>query len=310
VGQFGSREWRGCTAEQEKVPPDVVILPRIRYNPANRFMERLGTYQVVGEVGRGGMGVVYRAVDPIIQRAVALKVIRLQDIRDPEERATHRERLFREARSAGILSHPAIVTVYQVGEENEVAYIAMEFVNGPTLDQLLAAEPRPKQKHIFAVLRPVATALDYAHNRGVIHRDIKPTNIMIGEGGAVKITDFGVAKITASSATLTGLRVGTPFYMSPEQVQGKPVDGRTDQYSLAIVAYQMFTGERPHKADTLPTLMYKIITEQPEVSTFLIHSVGEGVGTVLCKALSKSPDARFRTCTEFIAALEAGSPPG
>jgi serine/threonine-protein kinase len=270
-------------------------------------MQRLGSYQVIAEIGRGGMGVVYRAVDPIIQRDVALKVIRLQEILDPEQRAAHRERLFREARSAGILSHPAIVTVYQVGEENEVAYIAMEFVNGPTLDQLLTAEPRPKPKHIFAVLRPVATALDYAHRRGVVHRDIKPSNIMVGEGGAVKITDFGVAKIAASTATRTGMRVGTPFYMSPEQVQGRPVDGRTDQYSLAITAYQMFTGERPYKADTLPTLMYKILSEQPEIPTLLARNVGEGIGLVLYRALSKNPEARFASCTEFVAALESNA---
>jgi len=279
----------------------------IRYNPASRSMQRLGAYEVISEVGRGGMGVVYRALDPIIQRHVALKVIRLQEILDPEQRAAHRERLFREARSAGILSHPAIVTVYQVGEDNDTAYIAMEFVNGPTLDQLLAAEPHPKTKHIFAVLRPVATALDYAHSRGVVHRDIKPSNIMIGEGGAVKITDFGVAKISTSTVTRTGMRVGTPFYMSPEQVQGRPVDGRTDQYSLAIMAYQMFTGERPYKADTLPTLMYKILSEQPEIPALLIRSVGQGLGIVLCKALSKNPEARFSTCMEFVAALESSA---
>lgn len=280
------------------------ISRRIRYNPANPRMVRLGSYQIEAEVGRGGMGVVYRAVDPIIQRPVALKVIRLQDIVDPEERATHRERLYREARSAGMLSHPAIVTVYQVGEENDIAYIAMEFVNGPTLDRLLTIQPRPQQKHIFLVLRPVAAGLDYAHSRGVIHRDIKPTNIMVGEGGAVKITDFGIAKISSTAVTRTGMRVGTPFYMSPEQVQGKPVDGRTDQYSLAIVAYQMFVGERPYKADTLPTLIYKILSAQPEVSATLARNVGAEIGSVLCKALSKAPEARYPTCVEFINALE------
>jgi serine/threonine protein kinase len=270
-------------------------------------MQTLGPYRIVGELGRGGMGVVYRAEDPLIQRPVALKVVNLQELVDPEERAGHRERLYREARSAGILSHTAIVTIYQVGEENDVAYIAMEFVNGPTLDHLLTGQPRPRRQHIFSVLTPVAGGLDYAHKRGVIHRDIKPTNIMIGEGGAVKITDFGIAKISSTAATRTGMRVGTPFYMSPEQVQGKPVDGRTDQYSLAVVAYQMFAGERPYKAETLPTLMYKIISGQAEVFEMLTRNVGPGIGGVLCKALSKDPAARYPTCVEFLTALESVS---
>lgn len=270
-------------------------------------MQSLGPYQIVGELGRGGMGVVYRAEDPFIQRPVALKVVDLRDFVNPEERASHRERLYREARSAGILSHAAIVTIYQVGEENDVAYIAMEFVNGPTLDDLLTRQPRPKRKHIFAVLTPVAAGLDYAHSRGVIHRDIKPANIMVGDGGAVKITDFGIAKISSSSMTRTGLRVGTPFYMSPEQVQGKPVDGRTDQYSLAVVAYQMFAGERPYKAETLPTLIYKILSGQAEVFEMLTRNVGPEIGGVLCKALSKDPAARYPTCVDFVNALERAS---
>lgn len=269
---------------------------------------QLGPYQVIEEVGRGGMGVVYRAIDPIIQRTVALKVVQLGDF-DDTERAEQRERFFREGRSAGILSHPAIVTVYQVGEQNEVAYIAMEFIRGSTLAQLLAIQPKPKKKHIFNVLHPVAAGLDYAHSNGVIHRDIKPGNVMIGEGGMVKITDFGVAKLTSASATRTGFRVGTPFYMSPEQIQGNPIDGRADQYSLAVMAYQMFTGETPFAADTLPTLIYKIICEQPEASSSHIRQrVGDQIGSVLCKALSKSAAGRFSTCTEFINALEIVTP--
>ena len=268
---------------------------------------KLGPYEIVDEVGRGGMGVVYRASDPIIQRDVALKVIRLQDLFDEEERAHQRERLYREARTAGILSHPGIVTIYQVGEDAGVAYIAMEFVNGATLAQMLDAEPQPKTRHILAVLRQVSAALDYAHSRGVVHRDIKPANIMVQRGGIVKITDFGIAKISSAVRTATGLRVGTPFYMSPEQIQGGAVDGRADQYSLGVVAYQMFAGRHPFSADTLPTLVYKIMCQEPEALERLTDSLGDRLGSALCKALAKNPEARYCTCTEMVDALEAAS---
>jgi serine/threonine-protein kinase len=265
---------------------------------------KLGPYEIIGEVGRGGMGVVYRGLDPIIQRPVALKVIRLQDFFDSEEREVQRERLFREARTAGILSHPGIVTIYQVGEDSGVAYIAMEFVDGASLSQMLAAEPRPKTKHVLAVIRQVATALDYAHTKGVVHRDIKPGNIMVQRGGMVKITDFGIAKLNSAARTRTGLRVGTPFYMSPEQIQGIAIDGRTDQYSLAVVSYQMLTGERPFSADTLPTLMYKIMNEEPQVLRTVSDKLGENVALALCRGLSKKAEGRYRTCGELVSALE------
>lgn len=267
---------------------------------------RLGPYEVVCEVGRGGMGVVYRAIDPIIGRDVALKVIRLQDFFAEEERQSQRDRLYREARSAGILSHPGIVTIYQVGEEPSVAaYIAMEFVNGPSLDQMLKAEPRPKTRHTLAVLRQAAAALDYAHSKGVVHRDIKPANIMVAPGGVIKIADFGIAKISSVARTRTGLRVGTPFYMSPEQIQGKAVDGRSDQYSLAVVAYLMFTGRRPFSADTLPTLMYKIMNESPEALDGFSQDLGPRLGKAMAKALSKDAAGRYRSCLEMVTIFES-----
>ena len=270
-------------------------------------MEQLGRFQVIAEVGRGGMGIVYQAIDPVLQRPVALKTVRLLEFEDVDERRMQRDRLLREARAAAILSHPGIVTIYQIEEDQGVAYIAMEFVEGRTLSQLLEVDPTPKKRHVFHILKQVADALDYAHGKGVVHRDIKPGNIMIQQGGVVKITDFGIAKATAGVRTQTGIQVGTPFYMSPEQILGHPVDGRADQYSLSIVAYQMLTGERPFSADTLPTLIYRILREEPRPDNNLLTTLGGPVDLALRRAMSKQPGNRFTTCTEFINCLEAAA---
>ena len=175
-----------------------------------------------------------------------------------------RERLFREARSAGMLSHPGIVTIYDVEQQGDLAYIAMEYVDGPTLDQVLS-EPDPMDGgRMFSILGQTAVALDYAHSKGIVHRDIKPANIMLSDDGTAKIADFGIAKITAAeNLTMTGSIVGTPHYMSPEQVQGQPVDGRSDQFSLAVIAYEMLTGEKPYTGEHLTTVVYKIVAEEP-----------------------------------------------
>ena len=190
-------------------------------------MDRIGRYKIVRELGRGAMGVVYHAIDPNIGRPVAIKTIQLGGPRTPEEQERLRERLFREARSAGILSHPGIVTIYDVEQQGDLAYIAMEYVDGPTLDQMLSGgQPPLAPEHMFSILGQTAAALDYAHGKGIVHRDIKPANIMIAGDGTAKITDFGIAKITASEQfTMTGSIVGTPHYMSPEQVQGQPWTG-------------------------------------------------------------------------------------
>src|SRR5437588_2452921 len=194
-------------------------------------MDRIGRYKIVRELGRGAMGVVYHAIDPNIGRPVAIKTIQLGGDRTREEQERLRERLFREARSAGMLSHPGIVTIYDVEQQGDLAYIAMEYVDGPTLDHLLSETAAINADRMFSILGQTAVALDYAHLKGIVHRDIKPANIMIAADGTAKITDFGIAKITASDQfTMTGSIVGTPHYMSPEQVQGPPVDGRSDQF--------------------------------------------------------------------------------
>ena len=268
-------------------------------------MDRIGRYKIVRELGRGAMGIVYHAIDPNIGRPVAIKTIQLRDVRNPEEQARLRERLFREARSAGILSHPGIVTIYDVSEQDGVAYIAMEYVDGPTLDQMLSETEPITADGVFSILGQTASALDYAHGKGIVHRDIKPANIMIAGDGTAKITDFGIAKVTTSEQfTMTGSIVGTPHYMSPEQVQGQPVDGRSDQFSLAVIAYEMLTGEKPYTGEHLTTVVYKIVAEEPAVPHRINSSLSAGIDTVLRKALAKKPDGRYRNCAEFADALE------
>jgi serine/threonine-protein kinase len=266
-------------------------------------VQQVGRYQIIAELGRGAMGVVYQALDPTIGRTIAIKSIRLQDLTDAAERERLRERLVREAQSAGILSHPGIVTIYDIAEENGMAYIFMEFVNGPPLEKMLLHEQTPDKETLLSIFRQTAAALDYAHKKGIVHRDIKPANIMIHEDGTAKVTDFGVAKIVSQEMTLAGTMMGTPSYMSPEQVQGTAVTGRADQFSLAVIAYEVLTGEKPFVAEYLPTLLFKIVREEPLLPQRLNPTLGPQVGSVLHKALSKNAADRYETCTEFISAL-------
>ena len=266
-----------------------------------RCMDRIGRYRIISEVGRGAMGVVYRAADPSIGREVALKTVRL----DVEGRDKLRERLFREARSAGVLSHPGIVTIYDMGDEDGLAYIAMALVRGPSLEALLSAPEPMSGARFFSILRQTAIALDYAHSRGVVHRDIKPGNIMTDEDGYVKITDFGIARF-ASAKRLNETRTitGTPNYMSPEQVQGLDADGRTDQFSLGVVAWEMLTGEKPFSGDNLSTVVYRIVSEEPLPAQHLNGTLTPRIDEVLRRALAKDPAKRFANCAGFVGALE------
>jgi serine/threonine protein kinase len=268
-------------------------------------VDQIGRYQVLGELGRGAMGIVYKAQDPAIGRTIAIKSIRLTDLSDEKERERLRERLFREAQTAGILSHPGIVTIYDIAEENGMAYIFMEFVNGPPLEKMLQQAQMPDKETLLSIFRQTAAALDYAHKKGIVHRDVKPANIMIHEDGTAKVTDFGVAKIVSQQMTLAGTMMGTPSYMSPEQVQGGAVGGSADQFSLAVVAYEILTGEKPFQAEYLPTLLYKIVREEPLSPQRLNGTLGPEVEAVLKKGLAKDPAARYETCVEFVTALSA-----
>ena len=266
----------------------------------------IGRYRIVRELGRGAMGVVYHALDPNIGRAVAVKTIRLNEVTNTQERARLKERLFREARSAGMLSHPGIVTIYDVDQQDDLAYIAMEFVDGPTLDDLMSRSEPLAPQQMFAILGQTAVALDYAHGKGIVHRDVKPANIMIDPEGSAKITDFGIAKITASEQfTMTGTIIGTPHYMAPEQVQGHTVDGRADQFSLAVMAFEMLTGDKPFTGEQLTTVVYKIVAEEPPPVARFNATLTAGIEAALRRGLAKKPEARYRNCQELVDALES-----
>ena len=267
--------------------------------------ERIDRYLIKRELGRGAMGVVYEAVDPLIGRSVAIKVISIEAT-SPKEVEFMRDSLFREARSAGVLSHPGIVIIFDVGQENDTAFITMERVEGPTLDQVLESRGVPDPRTALDLLRQTAAALDYAHQCGVVHRDIKPANIMLHKGTVVKITDFGIAKIsTAHSKTLTGMVMGTPSYMSPEQIETKPMDGRADQFSLGVVAFELLTGTKPFQGGLLGPLMHAIMFGERPSARALNPALPAGVDAVLERVLRRSPAERYATCAEFVSALEA-----
>ena len=271
---------------------------------------QLGHYRIVEEIGHGGMGVVFRAVDSMIGRPVAIKVIRLRETSDPADRDFLRQRLFKEARTAGTLSHPGIVIIYEVNEQDELAYIVMEHVSGVTIEQMMSGHAPLTRTVVAKVVEQASAALDYAHRRRIVHRDIKPANLMLTDEGSIKVCDFGIAKIYLgdSSNTRTGMVLGTPHYMSPEQVQSKPLDGRADQYSLAVVTYQMLTGERPFQAETLETLFYKIIYQDAAALCRTNPLISPVQAQVLGRALAKDPAARFETCEAFAKEFLAANP--
>ncbi len=195
------------------------------------------------------------------------------------------------------------MTIYDIAEEDGMAYIFMEFVNGPPLEKMLQAEQTPDKETLLSIFRQAAAALDYAHKKGIVHRDIKPANIMIHEDGTAKITDFGVAKIVSQQMTQAGTMMGTPSYMSPEQVQGGVISGRADQFSLAVIAYEVLTGEKPFTADYLPTLLFKIVREEPVPPQRLNATLSADVEIVMRRALAKNPADRYDSCLEFVNAL-------
>jgi serine/threonine-protein kinase len=279
-------------------------------------VKQVGRYQIVEELGRGAIGIVYKALDPAIGRTVAIKTIRLTAFADVVERQRIREQLLREAQSAGLLSHPNIVTIYDVLEEGEYAYIFMEYVPGSSLEKMLRSQSLPERSALLHFLRQVSDALDYAHRKGIIHRDIKPANIIVSEGGtklerSAKITDFGIAKFISQEMTQGGTMIGTPSYMSPEQIQGTTVDARSDQFSLAVVVYETLSGARPFVAENVPALLYRICKQDPEPIQRVNPGLNEAVGKVLQRALAKNAEERFASCGDFMGALAAaleGSP--
>ena len=262
--------------------------------------QSIGRYTVRRELGHGAMGVVYEAEDPNIGRTVALKVVRTDQIGANREEVVRRFK--NEARAAGNLSHPNIITIHDAGEHEGMLYIAMECVQGATLADVMAQQGRMPPGKVVDIIRQICLGLDFAHRRGIIHRDIKPANILISDS-LVKITDFGIANV-GDGMTITGTVVGTPNYMSPEQVLGKPLDGRSDLFSVGVMLYEMVTGERPFEGQSITTIMYKIVHEDPIAPRKLDSSIHPGLSTVVEKALAKSPEGRFQTGAELATALE------
>lgn len=299
----------GCdSGERGKRPAPCWVRGVLECKKRALVMDRIGRYELVSELGRGAMGIVYRARDPRIGREVAVKTIKLGDHADANEIGELRERLFREAQSAGRLSHPGVVTIYDVDEQDGLAYITMELVEGRRLSDFGAESLGDEEKFALAseLVERVGSALDYAHGRGIVHRDVKPSNIMVTDDG-IKIMDFGVARIASSQLTHTGTVVGTPNYMSPEQVRGDVVDGRSDQFSLGVVVYELLTGEKPFEGDGIATTFYNIVHTEPVAPRRLDPAILPAVEAVVLRALAKDPADRFDSCSAFTQAFVAAA---
>jgi serine/threonine protein kinase/uncharacterized membrane-anchored protein YhcB (DUF1043 family) len=269
-------------------------------------LTKLGRYEVLSELGKGAMGVVYLAKDPVIGRMVAIKTIRASSMGDDDaESREFRERFTREAQTAGILSHPHIVTIHDIGEdpETQTSFIAMEYIEGKNLKSLLAERANFSYDQIAEMIAQVAEAIDYAHRKGIIHRDIKPANIIITTDEKVKITDFGIAKVASSNLTTTGQFLGTPNYMSPEQVSGAPVDGRSDIFSLGVVLYELLTHRKPFVGENLTAISYKIVHEDFTPPAELSSEVPAEFNPIVARAMAKDPWNRYQRGKDFALAL-------
>ena len=265
----------------------------------------LGRYKVLKELGRGAMGLVYLGKDPTIQRFVAIKTMRLDQIDNDDKLQDFKARFFREAESTGRLSHPNIVTIYDAGEEAGLGYIAMELIEGTPLKQWARKPNLMPVNEVLLTLATVADALDYAHQQGVVHRDIKPANIMLTKDRVVKVMDFGIAKMASSSKTQTNIVLGTPTYMSPEQIAGKKVDGRSDIFSLGVVLFELLTGQLPFIADNLSAVLFSIAHHPHPAIQTLRPDLPPIIQEIVDRALQKELAHRYRRAEEFAGELRA-----
>lgn len=262
------------------------------------MISHLGRYEIIEVLGQGAMGIVYKANDPLIERFVAIKTINLQ-ILTQEEKEGFEARFNQEAKAVGHLNHPNIVTIHDVGESGDIAYIAMEFLEGRELQDIINAQRLPLGEVLNIVIQ-VAAGLVYAHQLGVVHRDIKPSNIMVLKDYRVKITDFGVASMASSLLhTQTGKILGSPLYMSPEQVLNHSIDSRSDIFSLGIVLYQMLTGQLPFSGDNANSVMYQIVNSVPQKTSSLNPDIPDRLDLIVSKCLEKNPDDRYQHANEL-----------
>jgi len=269
------------------------------------MISQLGRYEVLSELGQGAMGVVYKAKDPLIDRIVAIKTINLGMAQ--EEKEEYEGRFYQEAKAAGRLNHPNIVTIYDVGKSEDIAYIAMEFLQGRELrDVLRENDGLLPVDQVLDMVAQVASGLAYAHEHGIVHRDIKPSNIMLIRDGHIKITDFGIARMASSAIrTQTGMVLGSPKYMSPEQVLGKEIDQRSDIFSLGVMLYEMLTGEAPFVGDNVNSIMFQTLNLVPAAPGTLNSKVPDMLNFIVAKALAKERDDRYQNARDFAADLRA-----
>lgn len=268
----------------------------------------LGRYEVSKELGKGAMGIVYLGKDPKINRTVAIKTLQFDSDLDEAQLKMVKERFFREAESAGMLNHPNIITIYDAGEDYDISYIAMELLDGDDLKKNCDKQNLLPARRVVEIVAKTANALDYAHKQGIVHRDIKPSNIMILKDGTVKVTDFGIARITSSSKTATGTVLGTPSYMSPEQIAGKKADGRADIFSLGVTLYELLTGVKPFEGESIAQLLFQITQAKQGDPKKHNPAITDALAAILDKSLEKEPEKRYQSAGEMekdlLAALE------
>ncbi len=269
-------------------------------------VKRIGRYIVEKEIGRGTMGLIYKAWDPKLDRTVVIKQVVFDALNSVHEAATLKDRLFREARAAGRLNHPNIVIIYDVDEDKNFSYIVMEYLQGKDLKLLLEKEIRFDLARTINIVSQICSALDYAHQMGIIHRDIKPSNIILTQNNHVKVADFGIAKLPHfGTLTQTGSIVGTPYYMSPEQIEGRKLDGRSDLFSTGVILYELLTGVHPFPGDTIPSVVYKIVHQQPKPPSTVREDLPKMLDNIVSRALAKDPEQRYATALDLIIDLES-----